>query len=290
MRLICPNCDAHYEVDTALIPPAGRDVQCSDCGHVWFQDGVGNIPIPDPTPPAETEPPAPAEPDAEEVAPPDPDPEIAPEEGVEENGLRPLAQRSLDDTLLSVLREEAEREAEARAREGSAPVETQPDLGLTEADAGPRRRIIVRAPSGLPDAQDDANPPDDEAAESHAADGEDAPQRPSRRELLPDIEQINSTLRASGAPRRAGEAGEEELQLPEPVQKRRRGFRIGFLGILLIAALAVSIYVSAALIKTMVPALGPALDTYVTQIDALRHELDRVLQSLLHKLEQSSGP
>ena len=37
MRLICPNCDAQYEVDDAAIPSAGRDVQCSSCGHGWFQ-------------------------------------------------------------------------------------------------------------------------------------------------------------------------------------------------------------------------------------------------------------
>ena len=38
MRLICPNCDAEYEVDDAAIPREGRDVQCSACGHAWFQE------------------------------------------------------------------------------------------------------------------------------------------------------------------------------------------------------------------------------------------------------------
>ena len=37
MRLICPNCDAEYEVDASAIPYDGRDVQCSNCGHAWFQ-------------------------------------------------------------------------------------------------------------------------------------------------------------------------------------------------------------------------------------------------------------
>ena len=37
MRLVCPNCDAEYEVDAAAIPLPGRDVQCSNCGHAWFQ-------------------------------------------------------------------------------------------------------------------------------------------------------------------------------------------------------------------------------------------------------------
>ncbi len=37
MRLQCPNCDAEYEVDASVIPHEGRDVQCSNCGHGWFQ-------------------------------------------------------------------------------------------------------------------------------------------------------------------------------------------------------------------------------------------------------------
>ena len=39
MRLVCPNCNAQYEVDDAAIPDSGRDVQCSNCGHGWFQPG-----------------------------------------------------------------------------------------------------------------------------------------------------------------------------------------------------------------------------------------------------------
>lgn len=37
MRLICPNCSAQYEIDVTLIPDEGRDVQCSNCGHTWFE-------------------------------------------------------------------------------------------------------------------------------------------------------------------------------------------------------------------------------------------------------------
>ena len=44
MRLICPNCGATYEVDAGLVPPAGRDVQCSNCGHGWFQHPEGEDP------------------------------------------------------------------------------------------------------------------------------------------------------------------------------------------------------------------------------------------------------
>ena len=72
MRLTCPNCDARYQVSDEAIPPAGRDVQCSNCGQTWFQHHPDN-------PPAETDSQSPdlgAGPDLrdpdEEVAPPPP--------------------------------------------------------------------------------------------------------------------------------------------------------------------------------------------------------------------------
>ncbi|MEM1363068.1 MAG: zinc-ribbon domain-containing protein [Pseudomonadota bacterium] len=37
MRITCPRCNACYEVPDAVMPPGGRDVQCSDCGHSWYQ-------------------------------------------------------------------------------------------------------------------------------------------------------------------------------------------------------------------------------------------------------------
>ncbi|MBM2577441.1 zinc-ribbon domain-containing protein [Jannaschia sp. Os4] len=37
MRLICPDCGAQYEIAAEMIPPEGRDVQCSNCATTWFQ-------------------------------------------------------------------------------------------------------------------------------------------------------------------------------------------------------------------------------------------------------------
>ena len=40
MRLICPSCDAQYEVPDDVIPAEGRDVQCSSCSERWFQEAA----------------------------------------------------------------------------------------------------------------------------------------------------------------------------------------------------------------------------------------------------------
>jgi predicted Zn finger-like uncharacterized protein len=37
MRLICSKCAARYEVPEKNVPSSGREVQCSACGHAWFQ-------------------------------------------------------------------------------------------------------------------------------------------------------------------------------------------------------------------------------------------------------------
>ncbi len=40
MRLVCPNCVAQYEIADGTIPVTGRDVQCANCDHIWFQDAA----------------------------------------------------------------------------------------------------------------------------------------------------------------------------------------------------------------------------------------------------------
>ncbi|WP_338118676.1 zinc-ribbon domain-containing protein, partial [Paracoccus liaowanqingii] len=35
IELICPGCGADYALPAGAIPPAGREVECSRCGHVW---------------------------------------------------------------------------------------------------------------------------------------------------------------------------------------------------------------------------------------------------------------
>ncbi len=38
MILTCPECSTRYQADAAKFPPAGRDVRCAKCGHVWRQN------------------------------------------------------------------------------------------------------------------------------------------------------------------------------------------------------------------------------------------------------------
>ncbi|MGY3439089.1 MULTISPECIES: zinc-ribbon domain-containing protein [unclassified Marinovum] len=284
MRLTCPNCDAQYEVPDDVIPPDGRDVQCSSCGKTWFQaapnedamddaDPVRQSARPDPVPESAPDPaPAPAPVPPPEPAPaPPPRPEPAPD--------MPEAQpRKLDPEVASVLREEAERETRVRQAERGA-VESQPDLGLDDMSSTDHDAEIRARQSRERMARMRGQDPEKAAAQTSAATAAAAAAASgSRRELLPDIEEINSTLRSTDQPRQQ-HASEESAA--EPERATRSGFRRGFTYILLLAAVAALLYIYAPQIAERVPALASTLEAYVIWVGEMRIWLDaRILAGL----------
>jgi predicted Zn finger-like uncharacterized protein len=295
MRLICPNCGAQYEVPDDVIPPEGRDVQCSNCGVTWFQDPNRPDPELNDDYPSDEENDwnsedttadeslfdgaseedelssdaeesysddfaTPDEDDAEEEVSPAPTPEPQ--------------RRELDPSVAELLREEAEHEARARAAETAGGLESQPDLGLTEpgSEAAQRERDARNRMARL------RGEPEQAAALAASA---------SRRDLLPDIEEINSTLRSTSDRR----DDEETESTPEPVARSRKrgGFRTGFMLVLMLALVLLLIYVFAPQIGTQVPALAELLDTYVSKVDAGRVWLDRELANMMIWLDEKAA-
>ena len=290
MRLICRNCDAQYEVDDAAIPPDGRDVQCSGCGHAWFQMRADAVPQLRPGVSAPVDPvgpdlaaavwsdpgvltkddPAHTEPLTDEGPPP-----VLPEA----QGDAGLRRRGLDDTVLEVLREEAAREAAVRRAEAPPPIEVQTDLGLAPPPPPPllSPSVFLAARERFADL---SVSPDELTFE------EDTQARPaSRRELFPDIEEINSTLRASSEPR----GDESEAETETNVGADRRGFRTGFVMIILIAVLLSLLYAMAPRIVAAVPASESAMQAYVDGVDWARLGVDAALQSAIRSLRSLSG-
>jgi len=270
MRLICPNCDAQYEVVDDVIPTEGRDVQCSNCGQTWFQHHPDHMPQEDE---AESEP--------EDLAVPD----DAPAE-TEERAPTPepeLQRRELDPSVADILRQEAELEAQARAQ-GGENLETQPDLGLDSAESDADRRAReARERMARMRGEEPAQEQVSEAAATAAAIG-------SRRELLPDIEEINSTLRSTGD-RQAAAPG-ETADTAEIAPQRRSGFRRGFMLMIVLALILGAIYVFAPQIAQAVPQVDPYLSAYVAQVDGLRVWLDGQVAGFLTYLDglaDSSG-
>jgi len=194
MRLTCPNCSARYEVDDSLIPPEGRDVQCSNCSTTWFQPGQR----------ARME-----EPETAEAA--------APQAG------RAAPRRDLDPALRDILREEREREEQLRR--AAAPVEEQEEMAL---DSAPPPDRETETDSAAPEEDDEAA-----AIRQMVEEDSQRPDRPGGRELFPDIEEITSTLRAT-TDRTAADRVTSDVDTMDRRPRRRRGFRRGFFLMVLI--------------------------------------------------------
>ncbi|MBN2907542.1 MAG: zinc-ribbon domain-containing protein [Rhodobacteraceae bacterium] len=255
MRLICPNCDAQYEVDAAVIPAEGRDVQCSNCGHTWLQM------------------PQEAEEESEEDLIPtlDDEDEKAP---ADEPSQGQAQRRQLDESVLSVLREEAAREQRARQQETATETfEDQPDLGLDAAE--PRSALQERMARlrGIETAPDNAETEADD--DTGATSG-------SRRDLLPDIEEINSTLSAS-SDRDGIIIGPDIDEDPQARSAFRRGFSI----VVLVAAIGIGIYIYAGQIAALHPAMRSAMTAYVTAVDAWREWLNTALGDKLNSMTRA---
>ncbi|MCI2399542.1 zinc-ribbon domain-containing protein [Aliiroseovarius subalbicans] len=263
MRLICPNCGAQYEVDDRVVPDAGRDVQCSNCGHAWFQkhpdydaDLADELGLDPPSEALEAQ-------DDHQDHSPESDTDAGHEydDDDPQHDVPQPEPRALDDGVRDILQEEASRELEQREHDREQ-LESQPDLGLDESDGEETRRRTVRERMARLRGLDDEDP-------EHDADPE------ARRDLLPDIEEINSTLDATG-----DDVG--NLQ-PEVTLNDRRsgGFRRGFILMLAFAAVLALLYVYAPKISAAVPALDPVMTSYVQIVDKAREGLDGAMQTAI---------
>lgn len=314
MRLVCPNCDAKYEVPDGAIPQGGRDVQCSACGHAWFQqspeveaeaaaeaaaalfadDLKDEGPVGDQahqrfdTPyvedadetSAQSGETASVTPSSAEVG---SDAALAAAIGemVSETPAPAPAmppRQELDDDVRSILREEADREAEARrveaqragARKAEAEgqMQVQPELGVEPAAPAltPTQRRLAMLQGKDPDA-----PPVQ-------------PIRPTaRRDLLPDVEEINSTLQPGDA------ALDAEIEALPDLTKSRSSFRTGFFLVILLLMIATAIYVLSPQLAERFPGLADTLERYATFVDGLRHWLNEKVNAATASISSQSN-
>lgn len=237
MRLVCTECNAQYEIDAALLPETGREVQCSSCGHVWFQE---KYPKPVSLPPLKMQAPLPPEPEARES---DPDSDTA----------LPPPPRKVDEKVLEILREEAEYEARQRERDAGT-LETQPDLGLSTAAPWPSaaERSAKTPPPDAPELAPKTTPA-----------------------AFPDIEDISASLEPIGNSRTGG--GHAEFDLPTTVSERRRSFWTGLAIPLVLALIVTVPYVLAPEIMSALPGTEPALTSYIAAVDEMRLRLSNMI-------------
>lgn len=180
--------------------------------------------------------------------------------------------REIDPGVRDILRSEAEREARLR-KAAADPVETQAEMPLEESPADANRARRRSELEGAEEAYTVA------AASAAHANG-------SRRDLLPDIEEINSTLRATED--RGGDVSDEAVALRRAAEaRRRRGVRLGFLLTLAVTAGLIWLYLNADMVVQRVPALAGPVTGFSAQVDGARFWLDDLARGLAASGEES---
>lgn len=185
---------------------------------------------------------------------------------------------ALDQSVAEILREEAEFEVTRRRGQEAPPaLDEQPDLGLDEGRPSDvlRERLERMRGDGVPEPTIVATSAVGAVA---AADG-------PRRERLPDIEEINSSLR----PATAEEDDEPPLSPSELAATRRSGFRRGFAAVILLTAFAIGAYVYAPQIIRAVPAIEPAMISYVEIANSARDRIDGMMARAVSSINAATG-
>ncbi len=174
--------------------------------------------------------------------------------------------KEVSNEVKQILQEEAKQELRAREAESHG-LETQTDLGLDAAQKNNDEELAARIRQMEVDA---------------AAAEEEVEEKDLRsRDMLPDIEEINSTL---DTPDGADDTRIDLGPMAGESASGGKGFRRGFSLTILLAVLLVSLYVLAPQISERFPQAQGALDQYTTMGDSVRLWLEGAMQSAIEKM------
>lgn len=241
MRLICPNCDAQYNVSDDAIPEGGRDVQCSNCQHTWFQT---------------EKPVVPGREKSQIVAPVISKPVSEPRQVSVPVPVHQPKKKPLDSAVAEILRQEAMRAQPPAPEPAVAPPPTQANTRIQKVDAAETRARIARMTDEEGGTRTGTATP---AAPSAAT--TDANLR-----TIPDITEINAALRARA---QAGDrSGLTEAEKQEAIQ--RSGFRRGFFLVLMLFAILAAPYFFADQITKTLPQTSSFMASYIETVDQFR--------------------
>jgi hypothetical protein len=255
-------------VETALIPDEGRDVQCSGCGFAWFVAHPDQIAA-----------------EENEQALFDPPPNLPPTSTPNSTaGVNPTI-RPVDQAILDVLREESAREITQRRAETRPVIESQTEFGLQGADSNAPSYARPGEPASAYDsgpisatAEKVARLKGVSAPPPHAPAASGAPAASKRSDLLPGIDEINSSLRPASE-KRPGAGAAVAKTMPG-----KAGFGRGFMFGLLIWALIVAGYVMAPELSRQIPAIASLLGAFVAFVDGIRTAIAQMIGQLVAML------
>ncbi len=277
VRLTCPNCKAQYEVPLDVIPDTGRDVQCSNCSFTWFQvhpDSISDEPDD-----------APVGLDSDTSKPTEPGFDTADDEeaeAIEKDFDQPRPR--LDPAIADILRGEAALEISKRNTERAEPPATA-DLkdasettAVNDAMTSPfDHDLISRVVRG--------EPLDDDSLDTENSDTATAESVTPRRTLLPDVETVKDTLNPNDDGPQKDLTDDPDHAVDQAKGAGNTAFKRGFASMLIIAALALGVYMAAPQMSGQFPKAAPALSTYVNWVNQRRAQLTQGASKIVLQFE-----
>ncbi len=309
IEIVCPSCDARYQVPDDSIGPEGRRVTCSACSHKWraypegapapAEDGAWAAPESAAEPAgAEASDPGPAEPGPAEPGPAEQRP--AEQRPAEPHAAEPHAAESGS----------AESAHTESAHTESAEGEPTPAGGREEQMDAIRRML-----DDLKRSAEDEPPPEPEAEAEPATPRSRRPEPAvHRRNELEDDDPdtggdpLRSRLARMENDGRSGKAAKrttnyDAVKLRKMHEKRARrmqkarerkrgssGFLTGFTLVAAVAAVMVGLYVLQPQIAASSPQMAPAMNEYVVTVDRYRVALDNATADWREWVAERVGP
>jgi len=262
IEIVCPSCQAQYQLPDGSIGPEGRKVNCSSCSHKWRAYAEGATPVPEAEPVAESEP----VPEAEPMAESEPVPEA-----------EPVAESASMAAVAAV------------GDETAAPSPPPPAAtGDREDQMAAIRQMLSDLKANAdaaPEPESDARPEPVAAAPAPTMRRRDEDDDSERDPLKSRIDGLNKLGRAvKGEPsqdgyntaklRRLHEKRAKKFQRSRERRKKSGAFLTGFTLVAMVTTTMVGLYVLHPQIIAASPRMEPAITEYVVAVDRFRVDLN----------------
>jgi len=259
IEIVCPSCQARYQLPDDSIGTEGRKVSCSSCSHKWRAHAEGAAP-------AQASPVAEVVPEAVPESGPESEPEAGPESG-------PVA--------------EAASMAAVAAPGDETTEPNQPPPAAT-GDREDQMAAIRQMLSDLKDSADAAPESEPEARPAPVAAIPTMRKRDEDEEVDPlksridGVDKLGRAIKGEAAKsgydaaklRRLHEKRAKKLQRSRERRRKSGGFLTGFTLVAMVTATMVGLYVMQPQIIAASPRMKPALTEYVVTVDRYRVELN----------------
>ena len=264
IEIVCPSCQARYQLPEGSIGPEGRKVSCSSCSHKWRAsvEGAESAPL-QPVP----EQPEPEQPAPEQYAPVSASPVPATEEDAKDASMAAVAASGAAAVAQSPLPPAATGDREeqmAAIRQMLADLKEGADAA-TEIEPEPTPKEPVAPPPSMRRRAED-----------------DEEERDALKSRIDELDKTGRAAKGEAATsgydpaklRRMHEKRAKKLQRSRERKKKSGAFLTGFTLVALVTATMVGLYVLRPQIVTTAPQMGPALNEYVVTIDRYRVDMN----------------